>query len=207
MPHGAGDDGARRHQASIPSACASSSNEFSVRMGELEAEAHALAGRPFNLGSAQADRRHPVRRDGPGGAARRPRTGGRSTDAYVLEDLAAQGHELPRVLLDWRQLSKLKGTYTDNLIAAIDPSDQPGAHLLRPGRDHDGPPVLVRPQPAEHPDPHRGRPQDPQGLHRRAGQGADQRRLQPDRAAPAGPHRRHPAAEEGLRRRAWTSTP
>ncbi|MGH1558329.1 hypothetical protein ACRAWD_12200 [Caulobacter segnis] len=46
--------------------------------------------------------------------------------------------------------------------------------------------------------PHRGRPQDPQGLHRRAGQGADQRRLQPDRAAPAGPHRRHPAVEEGL---------
>src|SRR6202040_269372 len=35
-------------------------------------------------------------------------------------DLAAQGHELPRILLDWRQLSKLKGTYTDNLVAAID---------------------------------------------------------------------------------------
>ena len=39
----------------------------------------------------------------------------------MLEDLAAQGHELPRILLDWRQLSKLKGTYTDNLVAAIDP--------------------------------------------------------------------------------------
>ena len=42
-----------------------------------------------------------------------------STDASMLEDLAAQGHELPRVLLDWRQLSKLKGTYTDALTAAI----------------------------------------------------------------------------------------
>jgi DNA polymerase-1 len=39
----------------------------------------------------------------------------------MLEDLAAQGHELPRTLLDWRQLSKLKGTYTDALTAAISP--------------------------------------------------------------------------------------
>jgi DNA polymerase-1 len=39
----------------------------------------------------------------------------------LLEELAAQGHELPRIILDWRQLSKLKGTYTDNLVAAIDP--------------------------------------------------------------------------------------
>jgi DNA polymerase-1 len=44
-----------------------------------------------------------------------------STDASLLEDLAAQGHELPRALLDWRQLSKLKGTYTDNLVEAINP--------------------------------------------------------------------------------------
>jgi DNA polymerase-1 len=44
-----------------------------------------------------------------------------STDASLLEDLAAEGHELPRTILDWRQLSKLKGTYTDNLVAAIDP--------------------------------------------------------------------------------------
>src|ERR1700742_4963958 len=46
-------------------------------------------------------------------------TGAMSTDASVLEDLAAQGHALPRVLLDWRQLSKLKGTYTDNLAQAV----------------------------------------------------------------------------------------
>ncbi len=46
-------------------------------------------------------------------------TGAASTDVKVLEDLAAQGHALPRVILDWRQLSKLKGTYTDNLCAAV----------------------------------------------------------------------------------------
>jgi DNA polymerase-1 len=49
-------------------------------------------------------------------------TGQWSTDSDVLETLAAEGHELPQVLLDWRQLSKLKGTYTDNLIAAISPA-------------------------------------------------------------------------------------
>jgi DNA polymerase-1 len=48
-------------------------------------------------------------------------TGAQSTDASMLEDLAAQGHELPRIILDWRQLSKLKGTYTDTLVDAIDP--------------------------------------------------------------------------------------
>ena len=37
----------------------------------------------------------------------------------MLEDLALQGHELPRVILDWRQLSKLKGTYTDALVQAV----------------------------------------------------------------------------------------
>jgi DNA polymerase-1 len=48
-------------------------------------------------------------------------TGAASTDASMLEELAGQGHALPRVLLDWRQLSKLKGTYTDALASAISP--------------------------------------------------------------------------------------
>ncbi len=70
---------------------------------------------------AQAARRGAVRRDG---ARRRPQGQDRapmSTDADVLEDLAAQGHDLPARVLDWRQLQKLKSTYTDALIAQIDP--------------------------------------------------------------------------------------
>ena len=96
------------------------SNDFSVRMGELEAEAHRVAGRPFNLGSPKqiGDLLFQEMGLAPG---RTTATGAASTDASMLEDLAAQGHELPRILLDWRQLSKLKGTYTDNLVAAIDP--------------------------------------------------------------------------------------
>ena len=96
------------------------SNDFSVRMGEFEAEAHRLAGRPFNLGSPKQIGE--VLYGEMGLASKRlTATGAQGTDASVLEELAAQGHELPRVLLDWRQLSKLKGTYTDNLVAAISP--------------------------------------------------------------------------------------
>ena len=94
------------------------SNDFSVRMGELELKAHELAGRPFNLGSPKQIGE--ILFQEMGMASRRTTaTGAASTDASMLEDLAALGHELPRVLLDWRTLSKLKGTYTDNLVPAI----------------------------------------------------------------------------------------
>jgi DNA polymerase-1 len=95
------------------------SSEFGMRMAELETRAHALAGRPFNVGSP--------RQIGdilfgemalPGG--RKTASGQWGTEASVLEELALT-HDLPRVLLDWRQLSKLKGTYTDALIEALDP--------------------------------------------------------------------------------------
>jgi DNA polymerase-1 len=96
------------------------SNDFSVRMAELEAEAHRLAGRPFNLGSPKQIGEILFKEMG-FSSGRTTATGALSTDASMLEDLAAQGHALPRTLLDWRQLSKLKGTYTDNLVEAIDP--------------------------------------------------------------------------------------
>jgi len=96
------------------------SNDFAVRMGELEAEAHRAAGRPFNLGSPKQIGDILFKEMGLA-SGRTTATGAASTDASMLDDLAAQGHELPRILLDWRQLSKLKGTYTDNLVDAINP--------------------------------------------------------------------------------------
>jgi DNA polymerase-1 len=96
------------------------SNDFGVRMVELEGEAHRLAGRPFNLGSPKQIGEVLFKEMGLA-SGRTTATGAMSTDASMLEDLAAQGHELPRTLLDWRQLSKLKGTYTDALTAAISP--------------------------------------------------------------------------------------
>ena len=97
------------------------SNDFGVRMGELEAEAHRLAGRPFNLGSPKQIGEVLFKEMGLS-SGRMTATGAMSTDASMLEELAAQGHDLPRTLLDWRQLSKLKGTYTDALTAAISPT-------------------------------------------------------------------------------------
>ena len=96
------------------------SHDFSMRMAELETQAQALAGRPFNLGSPKQIGDVLFGDMGLTGG-KKTATGVWSTDAGVLEDLAATGHALPRVLLDWRQLSKLKGTYTDALVAAISP--------------------------------------------------------------------------------------
>lgn len=95
------------------------SSEFGLRMAELEAQAHEIAGRPFNIGSPrQIGEILFGELNLPGG--KKTASGQWGTDASVLEDLALT-HDLPRVLLDWRQLSKLKGTYTDALIAAADP--------------------------------------------------------------------------------------
>ena len=95
------------------------SNEFSMRMAQYEARAQELVGRPFNLGSPkQIGDVLFGEMQLKGG--KKTATGQWSTDSDVLESLALE-HELPRVLLDWRQLSKLKGTYTENLIAAIAP--------------------------------------------------------------------------------------
>jgi DNA polymerase-1 len=97
------------------------SQEFAMRMADYEARAQSLVGRPFNLGSPKQIGDVLFGEMGlPGG--KKTATGAWGTDASVLEDLAAQGHELPRVLLDWRQLSKLKGTYTDALVQAVSPA-------------------------------------------------------------------------------------
>ncbi|MET0336211.1 MAG: DNA polymerase I, partial [Caulobacter sp.] len=104
-----------------PEALRKLSNDFAMRMAEYEARAQEMVGRPFNLGSPkQIGDILFGEMQLTGG--KKTATGQWSTDSDVLESLAAEGNELPRVLLDWRQLSKLKGTYTDNLIAAIAPS-------------------------------------------------------------------------------------
>jgi DNA polymerase-1 len=96
------------------------SADFAERMASGEIEIHKLAGRPFNLGSPKQLGEVLFDEMGlPGG--RRNKTGAWGTDAAVLQELAEQGHELPERLLQWRQLAKLKSTYTDALIDEIDP--------------------------------------------------------------------------------------
>ncbi len=136
------------------------SGEFAQIMARLEDEIAELAGERFNLGSPKQLGDILFGKMGLPGAAKTP-TGAWSTRANVLEELAEQGHPLPSRILEWRQLSKLKSTYTDLLPVLRQSRYRPRAHELRAGRHDDGPPVLVGTQPAEHSDPHRGRAQDP----------------------------------------------
>ena len=94
------------------------SNDFEKRMAQLVEEIHELAGHEFNVGSPKQLGEVLFDEMGiPGG--KKGKTGAYATGADVLEDLAAQGHEMPSRVLDWRQLSKLKGTYTDALQTQI----------------------------------------------------------------------------------------
>jgi DNA polymerase-1 len=97
------------------------SADFTQRMAEREAEAYKLAGRSFNLGSPKQLGEVLFDELNLGGAGRKTKTGAYATGADILEELALQGHELPRVILDWRQLQKLTRTYTDALVEQIDP--------------------------------------------------------------------------------------
>lgn len=90
------------------------SGELAQSAAGLEDEIYKLAGEKFNIGSPKQLGEILFGKMGlPGGT--KTKTGQWSTSAQVLEDLAAEGHELPRKIVDWRQLTKLKSTYTDAL--------------------------------------------------------------------------------------------
>ncbi|MGB1033967.1 MAG: DNA polymerase I, partial [Primorskyibacter sp.] len=95
------------------------SNAFAQKMAALEAEIHELAGQTFNVGSPkQLGEILFDKMSLPGG--KKGKTGAYATGADILEDLATE-HDLPGRVLDWRQLSKLKSTYTDSLQEHINP--------------------------------------------------------------------------------------
>jgi DNA polymerase-1 len=98
------------------------SQEMAVQLADIERRIHDLAGRPFNIASPKQLRqilfdelKLPAQR-------RTGITGEASTDQETLERLAAQGHELPRQIIEHRQIAKLKGTYVDALPGLINPS-------------------------------------------------------------------------------------
>jgi len=96
------------------------SREFEQKMAGYEAAAYEQAGREFNLGSPKQISEILFGELGlPGG--KKTAKGAWSTKADILEQLAVEGHDLPRTILDWRSLSKLKSTYTDSLVEDIDP--------------------------------------------------------------------------------------
>jgi DNA polymerase I len=95
------------------------SRTFAIELGELERQIHRAAGTDFNINSTPQLRtvlfeklQLPV--------LKKTKTGA-STDYEVLEQLAAAGHEVPRLLIEYRELSKLKSTYIDALPGDINP--------------------------------------------------------------------------------------
>ena len=93
---------------------------FAEGMEILEKDIHGLAGRPFNIASPKQLGEILFDEMGLKGG-KKGKTGAYSTGADVLEGFAAEGHELPAKVLEWRQLAKLKSTYTDALQKQVNP--------------------------------------------------------------------------------------
>jgi DNA polymerase-1 len=96
------------------------SQDFTKRIERLEEKIYGMAGHSFNIGSPKQlgevlfDKMQLA-------GGRKGKTGSYGTGADVLEDLAENGQEIASFILDWRQLSKLKSTYTDALAEEINP--------------------------------------------------------------------------------------
>jgi DNA polymerase-1 len=96
------------------------SGDFAQTAARVEAELRELAGEPINVGSPKQIGDILFGKMGiPGGT--KTKTGAWSTSAQILDDLAEQGNDFAKKILEWRQVSKLKSTYTDALPAYVHP--------------------------------------------------------------------------------------
>ncbi len=173
------------------------SGDFAQSLARLEDEIQEMAGEKFSVSSPKQIGDILFGKMGLPGAKKTP-SGQWATPATLLEELAGQGHELRRKILDWRQLSKLKSTYTDSLQEHADrATDRVHTSFALAATTTGGCP------------PRTPTCRTSRSARRRAGASArpswpmraqaDLGRLQPDRIAAARPHRRHPAAAPGLR--------
>lgn len=96
------------------------SDDFEQRLHDLEGEIHKIAGREFNIASPKQLGEILFDEMGLEGG-KKGKNGAYATGADILEGLAAEGHDLPVRVLEYRQLAKLKSTYTDSLIRDINP--------------------------------------------------------------------------------------
>ncbi len=128
--------------------------EFAATLAGLESRIYELVGHEFNIGSPrQLETVLFDELELP--STKRTRTS-RSTDASVLEELRER-HEVIDLILEHRQVAKLKSTYVDALPTLVD-ARGPAAHDLPAGDRRDRAPLEHRSEPPEHPDSHRARP-------------------------------------------------
>ena len=96
------------------------SGDFAQTAARVEAEIQEIAGEPINVGSPKQIGDILFGKMGIAGGTK-TKTGAWSTSAQILDELAEQGHEFPKKILEWRQVSKLKSTYTDALPDYVHP--------------------------------------------------------------------------------------
>ncbi len=161
---------------------------------------------PLQRRLGQATRRNPVRRNGRA-RGEKGKTGAYATGADVLEDITTledqhpQGARLAARILDWRQIAKLKSTYTDTLQDHINPDTGRVHTSYSIAGANTGRLASTDPNLQNNPRPHRGKAAASARLRRAQGPHPRQPRLLPDRTAHPRPHRRHPRAETGVPRR------
>jgi len=97
------------------------SEKFEKKIDKLEKEVFKISKKEFNIASPK-QLGEIIYNDLKLAKLKKTKKGSFATNASVLEDLAFKGHELPKLVLDWRQVSKLKNTYSDSLPGHINPT-------------------------------------------------------------------------------------
>ncbi|MDA9624756.1 DNA polymerase I [Candidatus Pelagibacter bacterium] len=90
------------------------SKKFEEKLKKIEKEIYKISGKKFNIGSPK-QLGEIIYNELKIAKLKKTKKGGLATSAKILEDLALTGHKFPNLILDWRQISKLKSTYTDAL--------------------------------------------------------------------------------------------
>ncbi len=90
------------------------SKKFETRLTKIEKEIYKISGKKFNIGSPK-QLGEIIYNDLKIAKLKKTKKGSLATSAKILEDLALTGHKFPNLVLEWRQVSKLKSTYTDAL--------------------------------------------------------------------------------------------